>query len=300
MRGWRKNCDFQSLLKELVDGKKKARIIGGNISLDDARQLAAVVASSATLTYLRFFSCGLGAQEVGVIADALRSNAVLAELEFTSNKQIGPAGVQALAEMIKVNTTLRKLSLFSCSVGDEGVRHLAAALRVNETLKELDLTDNEFTHVGIVELAAALSVKRTLRSLWILHNVLGIAGVEAIAKAVPHSGLCGLGLTVSEREAVYVNEMLKKGARLLELYVNGALKSRMLEEGFRCNGWLAKCNHPAAKEHVKRNRAVHEQARKSALTLCAIRRYFFKHSLIPYDIIKIIAEYLYSTRGDLN
>ena len=58
------------------------------------------------------------------------------------NKEIGDEGAKALAEALKVNTTVEKLDLMYCGIGDDGAAALAEALRSNTSLTELVFEGN--------------------------------------------------------------------------------------------------------------------------------------------------------------
>ncbi len=58
------------------------------------------------------------------------------------------AGAAAVAERLRLNTTLTALSLASNHIGDEGLGVLAPALRDNRTLAELSLAANDLTEAA--------------------------------------------------------------------------------------------------------------------------------------------------------
>ena len=53
------------------------------------------------------------------------------------NKEIGDEGAKALAEALKVNTTVKELHLNECGIGDDGAAALAEALCCNTSLTKL-------------------------------------------------------------------------------------------------------------------------------------------------------------------
>jgi hypothetical protein len=106
---------------------------------------------------------------------------------------------QALAEALKVNSTLTRLGLRGCTgIGDAGCVALADALKVNSTLEDLSLS--HCTNISIffcVALADALKVNSTLRMLH-LDKCTGIGndGCVALADALKVNSTLGwLGLT---------------------------------------------------------------------------------------------------------
>jgi predicted PhzF superfamily epimerase YddE/YHI9 len=225
---------------------------------------------------------------------------VLTFLDFDDNDEIGQRGAKALAEMLCVNTALMILKLNGCKVGDEGAGHLAVALRQNRTLDGLVLDANSITHVGAAALAVALPFNRTLKYMFLSDNPLGNGGVEALAKAVPFSGLCTLSLydtQFGDRGRAALVEMLKNGSRLQQLSTN-SYHWPALEEGFRCNGWLLES---APEQYLERNKAMHLRARESVDTLLLIRKLRRTAlSSLPKEVVREIAQFLYSSRGEVS
>ena len=59
-----------------------------------------------------------------------------------SNLRIGIQGIQALAEALKINTTLAKLDLCNNRIDHQGMQALAEALKINAALTILDVIWN--------------------------------------------------------------------------------------------------------------------------------------------------------------
>jgi hypothetical protein len=248
-----------------------------------------------TLSY-----CGVDAEAAEVIASSLRSNSVITWLRLSYNKDIGPRGAKVLGEMLYVNTALKSLFLFDCGVGDEGAGHLAVALRRSRTLEELGLGSNGITHVGAAAIAAVLPFNQTLKHLQLNDNPLGDDGVEVLTKAVPRSGLRDLSLQrtqFGDGGCAALVEMLKNGSRLRELWTDSD-HWPALEEGFRCNGWLLE---DAPEQYFERNKAMHLRARKSVYTILFIRKLRKTAlSLFPKEVVREIAQFVYSSRGEVS
>jgi predicted PhzF superfamily epimerase YddE/YHI9 len=199
-----------------------------------------------------------------------------------------------------VNTSLKSLWLHGCDVRDEGAGHFAVALQQNRTLEELWIDNNGITHVGAVAVAAALPFNQTLKCLDLECNPLGDDGVEALAKAVPLSGSRELRMRQAkfgERGCAALVEMLKNGSRLRKLRIDSD-HWRALGEGFRCNGWLLQ---DAPEQYLERNKAMHLRARKSVHTLLLIRKLRRTAlSLFPKEVVREIAQFVYSSRGEIS
>ncbi|XP_004364145.2 hypothetical protein CAOG_03306 [Capsaspora owczarzaki ATCC 30864] len=129
----------------------------------------------------------LGSNRIGdggawAIAEALKVNTTLTWFYLDSN-QIGDAGAQAIAEALK-DKPLAELKLGGNRIGDAGARAIAEALKVNKTLTQLEFGDNPIGDVGAQAVAEALTVNKTLTRLSLWSSQIGDAGARAIAEAL--------------------------------------------------------------------------------------------------------------------
>ena len=67
------------------------------------------------------------------ISEALKTNSTLTELGlessyWNSKNKIGPAGAQALADMLKFNSALTSLNLYDNNIGVDGGKAIAEVL----------------------------------------------------------------------------------------------------------------------------------------------------------------------------
>jgi hypothetical protein len=292
---------LENALESIAKGSEEISFMNFVLDLESVRRLmAACSTASSKVRTLVLGSCFLDAEAAEVIASSLRSNSVLTRLSLSSNNRIGPQGAKALSEILRVNTALKLLFLSDCRFLDEGAGHLAVALRRNRTLQVLWLDNNGITHVGAAALAAILPFNQMLKCFYLHCNPLGVDGVEALAKAVPFSGLQELWLRETEFRAqgcAALVEMLKNGSRLRQL-VTGSDHWSALDEGFLCNGWLLE---RAPQQYTERNKAMHLQARKSVFTLLLIRKLRRTAlSLFPKEVVREIAQFVYSSRGEIS
>ena len=80
----------------------------------------------------------------------LENNSIDDTLYLGKKNSIGDEGATALAEALKVNTTINDMYLGKNSIGDEGATALAEALKVNTTITTLDLRNNSIGDEGKV------------------------------------------------------------------------------------------------------------------------------------------------------
>ncbi|KAF9176569.1 hypothetical protein BGZ50_000303 [Haplosporangium sp. Z 11] len=97
---------------------------------------------------------------------------------------IGRNELGILAETLKTNTTLTTLDLGNNSIKDSGAVVLSEALKTNLTLTILDLGINSIGNNGAVALSEALKTNSTLTTLNLEGNSVGVNGVLALSEAL--------------------------------------------------------------------------------------------------------------------
>ena len=112
------------------------------------------------------------------IADALKVNSSLISLNLQKNS-IQNEGAIAIAHGLKVNFSLTSLNLSSNSVQQEGAIAIAKALQMNITLTLLDLGENQIHQVGATSIAKALTYNPTLLDLGCNQQFSGLQEFKA-------------------------------------------------------------------------------------------------------------------------
>ena len=107
------------------------------------KEAAAVIAKQFGASTIGLAEKGLTAHDATVVAEILKSKTSVTKVHLNFNKENGDEGAKALAEALKVNTTVKKLFLGDCSIGDDGAAALAEALRSNTSLTFLGLVRND-------------------------------------------------------------------------------------------------------------------------------------------------------------
>ena len=123
------------------------------------------------------------------IADLLNNTSIVSKLWLGDNP-IGDLGLQSIFNILKVNKTLKWLSVARCSMTDTGVASLASALNTNNTLETLHIYGNDaITENGLTCLVEVLSRSSGLVTLLIPIRF----GVDKVSKTInearPRSGL---------------------------------------------------------------------------------------------------------------
>jgi len=115
------------------------------------KKAAAVITEQYSASEIDLSAKGLTAHDAAVVAEILKTNTSVTEVKLYNNKEIGDEGTKALAEALKVNTTLKLLDLQVCGIGDDGAVALAEALRSNTSLTGLYLNFHFGARSGITE-----------------------------------------------------------------------------------------------------------------------------------------------------
>ncbi|KJE97224.1 hypothetical protein CAOG_07665 [Capsaspora owczarzaki ATCC 30864] len=186
----------------------------------------------------------LSQEQIGdqALAEALKVNTTLTELRL-SYCQIGEAGARAIAEALRVTTTLTLLRLNVNGIGSAGVRTIAEALKVNKTVTVLNLSENQIGDIGAQVIADALKVNTTLKYLVLSANQIGAAGAHAIAELLKVNTQMGwLSLhrnRIGDAGAQTIAEALKVNPPLtyLDLRENqiGDIGAQEIAEGIKVN-----------------------------------------------------------------
>jgi len=100
-----------------------------------------------------------------------------------SSKMIRACHAEALCEAVN-KYEVKDLYLFRNQLGDAGAEAIAAMLRTNRSLTDLDLRSNKIGDAGAEAIAAMLRTNRSLTELNLNGNRIGDAGKKALREAV--------------------------------------------------------------------------------------------------------------------
>ena len=110
------------------------------LSPSDMEYLSVVLSQNSKLTELSLFECSIDDDGAFHIATALEENTTLKVLWFRN--QITIAGAQALADMLRINSTLKELHVLDRSIGIDGAIKLITSLEENGSLVQLELCED--------------------------------------------------------------------------------------------------------------------------------------------------------------
>eukprot|EP00900_Chrysochromulina_parva_P019069 jgi/Chrpa1/27163/Chrysochromulina_OHIO_Genome00026158-RA len=167
----------------LASDLSQAVVTGGLTSLDLSNNLLCGVTTFGGGTYT--------AEGITAIAEALRVNDGLTKISLANN-ELGEEGTKAICEALEQNKMLKELDISG------RVKHVAKMLGVNGGLTSINLSDNQlcgvwtdyagqhgaYTAEGITAIADALRVNGGLTALDVSNNYLKDEGVCAVCKAI--------------------------------------------------------------------------------------------------------------------
>ena len=132
-------------------------------------------------------------------------------------------GAVDIAEMLKINHTLKFLHIAGNSIGDDGISAVSDGLYANTTLIQLVACSCEFCVEGAESIAKMLWVNKTLTHLDISNNDIGDDGITAVTCSIQLQANTTLLELTAFKGLLSINEMLKNNKTLkkLDIAYNG-------------------------------------------------------------------------------
>jgi hypothetical protein len=201
---------------------------------ETVQELALGLGENKSLHELHFMGCSLRDPRVAQLAEALREHPCLKCLDFNGNKS-GPLASTALATLLDTNKSLEKLDV-SFQTNDEplNIQALAESLRGNSTLRTLDLSNCQLGDEDAERLFRVLCETTSLTELFVARNKISDEGVKLLARLL--SEMKGL-----RRLSLWGNPFNDEGAKALAvgLESNFELSEIDLFRNFPCSEQIA-------------------------------------------------------------
>ena len=135
---------------------------GGSISADGASRICSVLPALSTAE------------------SSIRAVPRIRKLDFSHN-DIGDAGAEPCAELIRASTWMQELRLANCELSHQGVASLISALRDSSCIEILDLGQNSDIGLdGHVAIGAFLACDSSLQTLHLDYTGICIDGFKAV------------------------------------------------------------------------------------------------------------------------
>ena len=201
--------------QELVEARAKHRTLksicgikGDETELDksnkylqpcDAIMLKPEIVANKALTSLDISSNRLFAEGAKELADALKNNNIMKELNIARNVlglkssfDYDSSGVMAIRNTISTMGALVKFDISSNDIRRDGAKALAEALTQNQVLKELNIASNNlsvnagnnYDMSGVIAISDAIPTMGTLVKFNVSNNDIRAEGGKALAEAL--------------------------------------------------------------------------------------------------------------------
>eukprot|EP00736_Rhodelphis_marinus_P014540 Rmarinus@m.1196 len=153
-----------------------------NTQDEGAMAIADVLKSNCTLANLELMDDHITEFGCKSLANVLKANETLYLLSLDHNT-FGCAGARALGDGLKWNTGLLTLSLAYCQIGEEGAKAIAQDIISYSKVKNLNLQGNPLGPNGVITIASALAGNTTIESITLADTQFGHSkdAIEALA-----------------------------------------------------------------------------------------------------------------------
>jgi hypothetical protein len=250
--------------KNITTLEFKESFINSNVLLS----LVPFLKNNTTLTTVRFYKVWNKEEfEEKNFLKTFLINITLIELDI-SYMQIGQVfdTGKVIAEALKINKTLTKLSLNGNKLYDYGACAIAEALKHNSTLKTLNLSDTYIHGEGTKSIGKTLEINKTLTKLSYAGNHCYTEGAKAIAKALKHnSTLITLDLSDSSIDTygvIPIAEALKTNTTLklfhFRSHYSGDFGAKAIAEAVKINTTLTLLDFRSDTISVDGEKAIRE------------------------------------------
>jgi len=254
--------------KNITTLEFKESFINSNVLLS----LVAFFKNNTTLTTVRFYKVWNWNKEKDGIEkeNFLKTfliNTTLIELDISYMEIEKVFGIsKVIAEALKINKTLTKLSLNGNRLYDDQVCAIAEALKHNSTLKTLNLSNTYIQAEGTKSIGKTLEINKTLTKLSYAGNRCYKEGAKAIAKALKHnSTLITLDLSDSSIDTygvIPIAEALKTNTTLTRLdfhsHYSGDTGAKAIAEAVKINTTLTLLDFRSHTISVDGEKAIRE------------------------------------------
>ena len=127
-----------------VDEEVNAPEGSNKLPCNSGELIACLLKETTTMETLNLLNCGLSEDDTTTIAEAVMKNKSLLALDLGDNH----CASASLADMLRVNQTLRVLRLYGASIDVDGLFDMFAC-NENSTLQTLDVRDNDYSATNL-------------------------------------------------------------------------------------------------------------------------------------------------------
>ena len=92
----------------------------------------------------------------------------------------GNSNARALVQILAKTSSIEELDLSNTGLDDDGIEEISKGIRLNKTVKVLSLAANHFGEKGASSLAEALKENSTVEKLDLSRNALGFPSIHNV------------------------------------------------------------------------------------------------------------------------
>lgn len=123
----------------------------------------------------------------------LDSNEDIVDVKLTNSKYhpagYGNSNTRVLSQVLKFNTSIRKLDMSHMGLDDEGIDELCKGIIENNSITELNLASNQFGELGAAKLLDALNKNSSIKKVNLSMNALGFRSINSLLCACRPKGI---------------------------------------------------------------------------------------------------------------
>jgi hypothetical protein len=250
--GWLWKCCCAALAENI--SVKDIHIEISESNDEDLTSLAKAIEKNQAVESIVFdVSSSMGDKGADALANAIKFNKTLRKITIPFMKLSSQSAIN-LVNSLKYNQTLREIGIFCPNIEDECVIALAHVLERNDTLRKVSLDSNNLSDESAIALADVLKYNHTLKEIRLGINV-GNKGAVALAKALKCNGTLkkiSFGNNINDKGVVNFAEQFKHNHSVENIDLRG---NAISDEGILALNNLLKENNHITKITINADKA---------------------------------------------
>jgi len=137
---------------------------------DDIVTLVEALQVNSTITEFNMVNVTLSSASIKLFVTFIASNSTISSLDLGGNTIRLTSHIRALADTLKLNTSLTSISLWNPNINAYDMSILADAFIINTSVLNLDLSSNVIKTTGVEALIDALKINTTIDTISVRNN----------------------------------------------------------------------------------------------------------------------------------
>jgi len=170
---------------------------------------------------------------INLIYNAISTHKNLTTIDL-QNTKFSYENFKLFMKSLKLNYSVKKLTINNCNIDDEAVILIANMLRNNNTIMELDLSHNYIQSKGLTAIGDALKKNSTLIQLDIMHNMFTYSAINTfLINLIDNNTLQILNIVTNSmnHDIIYsLPALLLKNNSLIEIHLFGQCGANVINK----------------------------------------------------------------------